>query len=304
MIEIRTLQESENRQTRPALSIGGEGIFGILTAHTEEREKLFSFLCGEKESDKWEAFLCRKEQAIPVTNIKEKLGCVPANLALYEDMTPSELLDFMGQAKGVAADRRYRQIKEAIELTRLEKHKHKSLSSLSPYVRRRILLAGALLGNPDMILCEEPFDGLNAAQTRELTELLSRIAAAKPLVLLSVTSDILSLCENVAVLSDGAVQYEGSARTFAETLSGTVKLSLTLSEPPSLVASALTALEDLEIISTCEEENRLVVRYAATRDLQSAIVKTCEMLGCSVRGLERLTPTLADRMGRKGGDAE
>lgn len=304
MIEIIKRKNQEADTQSAVLTLGTEGIGGVILSDERARGELLALLGGYAESEDYEALLCRKGKKLPVIEAKARIGCVPAHIALYEDMSLRELLDFMGQAKGVSADRRYRRIKEAMTLMRLEKHAHKRMGTLSAYVCRRTLLAAALLGNPDVILCEEPFAGLNAAQSRELSELLGRVAEAKPVVLLSISADILSLCETVAVLTEDRVAYDGPAADFAERLSGTVKLSLTLSGAPSTVMSALSALEGLDVVSSCEEENRLVLRYAAARDLQKTIVSLCESLGCAVRTVERLTPTLADRMEEKGGNAE
>ncbi len=296
MIEIRKRNERKNAQAEAVLRFGAEGIWGVILSEESERASLFSLLCGAERSEEWEFLISVKESISPVENMRGKIGCVPAKLVPYEDMTTMELLDFVGQAKGIAADRRYRQIKEAISLTRLEKHQNKVLGKLSTYVRRRILLASALLGNPCVVVCEEPFLGLNAAQTRELSDLLGKIGQMKPIVLLSVSADILSLCQEVSVLSADCVHYTGSADGYAQRLSGTVKLCLTLSKSPIAVQNALASIEGLDVVSVLDEENKITVRYAAEKNLEKTVLSTCEANGCAVRALERLTPSVADRM--------
>ena len=294
MIEIR--KRNDGNTAEPVLSFGDKGICGVILSDESERASLFSLLCGAECSEEWDALISCKGSVTPLESLREKIGCVPAKLALYEDMTTFELLDFVGGAKGIASDRRCRQIKEALSLLRLEMHQHKVLGKLSKYVRRRILLAAALLGNPSVIVCEEPFLGLNAAQTREMSDLLSKIGQMKPIVLLSVSADVLPLCQEVSVLSASGVHYAGSAEGYAQKLSGTVKLCLTLSKSPVAVQTALASMDGLDIVSVVEDENKITVRFAAKKDLEKTILSTCEEKGCAVRAVERLTPTVADRM--------
>lgn len=303
MIEIRKREASSDASDGAVLRFVGNGIHGVLLTDASVRRALFDFLSGSAENDRYEAFLSQGT----VTQARGKLGCVPYELALYEDMSVGELLDFIGEAKGVAADRRARQIKEAISLTRLEKHKDKSLGKLSSYVRRRVLLAGALLGNPSVLLVEEPFAGLNAAQTRELTELILQIGALKPVLLLSISAELLPICSDVAVLTDSAVAYCGAADVYSEALSGMVKLSLTLSAAPSSVLDAVSAVSGVEIVSSCDENNVMVVCYDAACDRRDEITTACRALGCAVHTVTTLTPTVSDHLqhskSEKGGRA-
>ena len=148
----------------------------------------------------------RKSGRRPTVEQKKFIGYVPAAVALYEEMTVLELMDFMGEAKGVDPDKRAKQIKEAVELMGLEDVSNRLIGSLSAAHRRRIVFAQAVLGNPSVIVVDEPFADSNAEERRDVEALLEMLGRHKPIVLGSVEREDLLACTDVTAIDMDGVR--------------------------------------------------------------------------------------------------
>lgn len=194
-----------------SFSLEGVGVHGLLFENAALKRAWMALLAGEDEPEKGAVLLCRKSETAPAVRQKRYIGYVPQALPLYEDMTPLEILDFIGEAYGIAPEKRARQSKEAMELTGISSVSGRLVSSLSTEKRRRVAFAQALLGNPTVIVCDEPFVGADAAEKREIGSLLETLGHHKPIVLGSLSADILPLCADARVLGKGGLRYEGEA---------------------------------------------------------------------------------------------
>ena len=98
----------------------------------------------------------------------EKIGYLPENGPLYLDMTPDDLLEFFGQARGMSPARRRERIAAVVELCSLEQVAGKRIGKLSRGYRQRIGLAQAMLHEPEVLILDEPTSGLDPNQIREV----------------------------------------------------------------------------------------------------------------------------------------
>ncbi len=137
---------------------------------------------------------------------KQCIGYLPDELPFPESLTPYEFLCFVAEAKGVSYERAQRQVHEALELCMLDELKERMIKRLSAYDRRRLGLAQALLGSPDILLLDEPTTGLDADQATEILDLIRHIGESKTVILSShIAAEIKALCHHVLVLSEGTL---------------------------------------------------------------------------------------------------
>ena len=226
----------------------GVGIHGLLFEKEEGKRVWMALLSGQDEPESGEVLLRRKDTVASVISQKRYIGYVPSRLTLYEDMTVQELLDFIGEAKGITPDKRIRQIKEAMDLTGIADVANRLIGSLSAPKCRRVAFAQALLGNPSVILYDEPFADADREQKRALGELLRLLGRHKPIVIGSLDTEILSLCTDATVILEDGIRFSGDA---AELLSAlTAKKAADSVEP--LVKPA-TLSEYFGLVKTDEE---------------------------------------------------
>jgi ABC-2 type transport system ATP-binding protein len=139
---------------------------------------------------------------------RDALFYMPDGITPWPDQTVGWVLSFSAAAQGGQADA----VPDARRQLALENLQHRRVGTLSKGQRRRLLLALALLTPQPLLLLDEPFDGLDLRQTRDVSALLRRVAASGRTLLLSIhqLSDAMKVCDRLVLLSDGLVVGEGT----------------------------------------------------------------------------------------------
>ena len=149
----------------------------------------------------------------PYLNIKakKKIGYLRKNNTLYANMTVFETMSFVGDTRGVESGKLYRQIKEALELVGLDDLKNRLVGKLTEYDKKKLSIAAALLGNPDILLFDEPITKNMSDERRgELEQIISMLGRIKTVIITTDECSIArSLAEDVVIISDGQVLAKG-----------------------------------------------------------------------------------------------
>ena len=144
---------------------------------------------------------------------KRLIGYLPEQPPLYEDMTAMEYLTFVAEAKGVDAERVIRQVKEVLELTDLTDMKDRLICNLSKGCRQRVGIAQALLGNPEIIILDEPTVGLDPRQLVEIRALIRKLGENRTVIISShILAEISEICDELLVISGGRLVAQGTLR--------------------------------------------------------------------------------------------
>src|SRR6266571_9290470 len=156
--------------------------------------------------------------------LRGRLGYMPQEPGFHARFTAFEFVDYVAILKELHQRRaRHDEVRRVLEAAGLEAVRRKPIKALSGGMRRRVALAQALLGDPDLLVLDEPTAGLDPEQRLRFRELLSS-QAERATVLLSThqTDDVAALCQRVIVLLAGAVRFQGTPRELADLASGRV----------------------------------------------------------------------------------
>lgn len=135
---------------------------------------------------------------------KKLIGYLPEQPPLYMNETPLEYLKFVGEAKGLKGKELTAQIETVISQTKLEDRKNLLISKLSKGYRQRVGIAQALLGNPKVIILDEPTVGLDPIQIIEIRDLIRQLGQEHTVILSShILSEVQTICEKVLIISKG-----------------------------------------------------------------------------------------------------
>jgi ABC-type multidrug transport system ATPase subunit len=144
--------------------------------------------------------------------LRRKLGYLPQDFGVYPRVSAYEMLDHMAVLKGVAspADRKIT-VETLLQQTNLWSVRKKMLSGFSGGMRQRFGIAQALIGNPELIIVDEPTAGLDPEERNRFLNLLAEIGENVVVILSThIVDDVADLCHRMAVLADGRVQREGA----------------------------------------------------------------------------------------------
>lgn len=135
---------------------------------------------------------------------KRLIGYLPEQPPLYMNETPAEYLRFVGEAKGLRGAALRAQIEKAVESTRLETVQNDLIGTLSKGYRQRVGIAQALLGEPSVIILDEPTVGLDPLQIIEIRDLIRELGLEHTVILSShILSEVQTVCEKVLIISKG-----------------------------------------------------------------------------------------------------
>lgn len=177
---------------------------------------------------------------------KAQLGYLPQDLGLYPNLNAYEFLDYMAILKGVtdSGDRR-RQIDELLEQVRLTDAAKRPLKTYSGGMKRRVGIAQALLGDPKLIIVDEPTAGLDPEERIRFRNLLADAAAGRTIILSThIVEDISQSCNDLAAMRGGKVIYRGSPQDLITQARGSVWMITTQGERPN---GGLTIVSTLQM---------------------------------------------------------
>lgn len=135
---------------------------------------------------------------------KRCIGYLPEHPPLYTNETPEEYLRFVGEAKGLRGQELQQQIAEVMEQTKITEVKSRLISNLSKGYKQRVGIAQALLGNPKVIILDEPTVGLDPIQIIEIRDLVRQLGEHHTVILSShILSEVQAICEKVLIIAKG-----------------------------------------------------------------------------------------------------
>jgi len=135
---------------------------------------------------------------------KKLIGYLPEQPPLYMSETPVEYLQFVGEAKGLRGTELQRQVQEVITQTKIEDVKNRRISALSKGYKQRVGIAQALLGNPKVIILDEPTVGLDPIQIIEIRDLIRELGRQHTVIFSShILSEVQTICDQVLIIAGG-----------------------------------------------------------------------------------------------------
>lgn len=137
---------------------------------------------------------------------KKQIGYMPEGTPLYTELTVKEFVSYMAELKGVKSKQRKEMVKRIISEVGLENVQNKMIRNLSRGYKQRVSMAGALVGDPDVIILDEPTVGLDPKQITEIRNLIKELGKKHTVILSShILSEVSQICERVVIINHGKI---------------------------------------------------------------------------------------------------
>jgi ABC-2 type transport system ATP-binding protein len=202
----------------------GKGMFGLLGPNGAGKSTLMRTIATLQEPDSGSIFFEGIDALQEKEQIRNILGYLPQEFGVYQSVSAEKMLHHLAILKGIVDLKKRREAVEyLLDVTNLSEHRKKSLGSFSGGMRQRFGIAQSLLGNPKMIIVDEPTAGLDPVERDRFYNLLSSVGESK-LVILSthIVSDVSELCNDMAIIQDGEVLVQASPQEAIERLKGKI----------------------------------------------------------------------------------
>ena len=200
---------------------------------------------------------------------RAKIGYLPEQPPLYTDMTPREYLAFAAELKGLPREQRKAAVEQCMERTNIADVADRLIRNLSKGYRQRVGLACALLGDPPVIILDEPTVGLDPKQIIEIRELIRSLGQEHTVLLSShILSEVNAVCDKVLIMSHGKLVACDTPENLTAHAAGHAALRITVLGTQEAVQAALSPLleqgaQAVEFVP-CEEENAVTARIVCS----------------------------------------
>lgn len=173
---------------------------------------------------------------------KSQIGYLPELPPLYVDMTVRKYLEFMFSIKKVKLPKKAH-IDEVLSVTKLTDHQNRIIRNLSKGYRQRVGLAQALLGNPPVLILDEPTVGLDPSQIKEFRNLIKGLGKKHTVIFSShILSEVSEICDRVVVISEGEIVADTKVNELSSAITGKSTLTLEVEGTTAAVKSALSTV--------------------------------------------------------------
>ncbi len=297
--EIKVLLDSVPIIDGLSLKIEEKGIFGILCSDGNVRNMLADVLCGAKNANSGEILYNGCPMSRNALQLKRKIRLASSTITLEPSMTCFEYLELVSNSLKLGMDKKYKQIEEALELVELEAQKNKAFTRLDGEKKIKLSIAASLIGNPDFIIVNEPFENIYGEALEQIYELLRFLGTLKTVILLSHEPDkVKHLCSSVAIVSGGRVALCGSIDEIERKINATHELLIKVKgEQEAIVAAIKThdTVINVKVLST--EENGihcLSVEHYPDDLIKDRLFESLADINAPMLSVKQITLTLGD----------
>ena len=263
MIEVRHLSKRYGTHLAVddlSFSIDRGVVYGFLGPNGAGKSTTMNIMTGCLGATEGEVLIDGHNVAEEPMEAKKHIGYLPELPPLYGDMTPEEYLRFVARAKGLRREESARQIETVMEKTRIADVRKRLIRNLSKGYRQRVGIAQALLGNPEVIILDEPTVGLDPAQIIEIRELIRELGKEHTLVLSShILSEVQAVCDSIQILSKGRLVACDTAENLTKLMRGRENLRLLTRVEEETVRPIVKKVDGVESLAFAEEDGLTAV---------------------------------------------
>ncbi|MBQ9169078.1 MAG: ABC transporter ATP-binding protein [Oscillospiraceae bacterium] len=264
MIEVKHLTKRYGNHTAVSdlsFTIEKGKIYGFLGPNGAGKSTTMNIMTGCLAASSGEVTVGGHDIFKEAEQAKKMIGYLPELPPLYPDRTPREYLRFVAEAKGVPAKSLADQIEHVMDVTQIQEVADRLIKNLSKGYKQRVGIAQALLGDPEVIILDEPTVGLDPMQIIEIRDLIKELGKNHTVILSShILSEVQAVCETVMIISKGKLVACDTPENLEKVFAGSDKVNLVTEASASEVQEILQDVSGIrEIKVTGTENNRTAV---------------------------------------------
>lgn len=229
---------------------------------------------------------------------RKLLGYLPELPPLYMDMTVYEYLKFVAQLKKIKRKERIEQVEKAIEQMKLEKVADRLIANLSKGYRQRVGFAQALIGDPQILILDEPSVGLDPKQIIEMRELIEELGQNRTVILSShIMQEISAVCDHILIISHGKLIASGTVEELVAMSEHGEKLEVTIEGDKELLEDLFSQIDCVESVKITEHSGVAtanVVMNKGAKDIRKDVYTYFKDKNASILNMNLVKTTLED----------
>jgi len=277
---------------RVGFSIGNGEIVGLLGHNGAGKTTVMKMISGFLEPNQGRISIDGIDIAADAKAAQRLLGYLPESLPIYPEMCVADYLDYAAELKGLTGSAKYPAIKRAVQATDLRDRLLSPIGTLSRGFKQRVGVAQAILGQPKLLILDEPTNGLDPSQTEQMRQLIRELARQATVILSThIMQEADALCDRVLIMRNGRLAVDARL----DELRHSNHLLLTTTLEPQAARQQLTGtagIVHLEVLSHAAEADgayryRMTLADAATiRSVSAHVAETVLAAGAALHQLQ------------------
>lgn len=231
--------------------------------------------------------------------VKESIGYLPEQPPLYPDMKVREYLTFVAELKKVKGADKEKMIRKTMRATKIQDVSERLIKHLSKGYKQRVGLAGAMIGDPEILILDEPTVGLDPKQIIEIRNLIQELSKNHTILLSShIMQEVSAVCNHIMIINQGKLILADTPENIPNHIAQTNDLTLRVKGNRELIKSLVEKLEHVEyskVLNTGEEEvYQIEISSPVEYDIREAVFYLFADAKCPILEMNQKVPTLEE----------
>jgi ABC-2 type transport system ATP-binding protein len=295
MIEIRNL----TKRFGPFTAVDGVSfnvkrgeVLGFLGPNGAGKSTTMKMVTGFLPPTAGTAIVAGHDVTVDPLAVKDAVGYLPEGAPAYPDMTPETFLEFCARVRGLTGATKRERIAEVVDKVHLEGVMRQSIETLSKGFKRRVGLAQAILHDPDVLIMDEPTDGLDPNQKHEVRQLIKEMASRKAIVLSThILEEVEAVCTRAVIINRGRIVFDGSAgdlqrrSRYCNAVSLSVRTNGLTADVFLRELSSLPAVSTVEAMTSRDGKHQCVVVPKNRQSIATDVSRVAQRHGWEVESM-------------------
>lgn len=301
MIEVQQLTKRYNRHEAVkgiSFSVGKGEVVGFLGPNGAGKTTTMRMLAGYLPPTAGFAQVAGFDIFAQSMEARAKIGYMPENVPMYDEMRVREYLRFRAQLRGLRGSEMRQAVGRVLDICGLEQVRRKMIRTLSKGFRQRVGLADALVHDPELLILDEPTNGLDPNQIRQIRDLIRELGETRTILLSThILSEVEMTCGRVIIIDGGRIRAADTPASLTETMRAAGRIHLEMRAEAEVLSGAISRLDYVKKVTAEEMDDgwtKLLVWVEAGTDARERISRLAMQYGWPLRSIYRQTATLED----------
>jgi ABC-2 type transport system ATP-binding protein len=301
MIEVNNLSKRYGRHLAVrdvSFSVARGEIIGFLGPNGAGKTTTLRMLTGYLPPSSGSATVAGFDIFRQSIEARKRIGYMPENVPLYDDMRVREYLNFRARIKGLSNGDARRRVSHVVDTCGLDAVKRKMIKTLSKGYRQRVGLADALVHQPDLLILDEPTNGLDPVQIRQIRELIRHLSLNHTVLISThILSEVEMIASRVVIIDAGKIKAADTPQNLISEMRAAGRVQVELQAPAEAVTPLLADLPRVKKVSSEALEDgwvRFMVWVDSGTDIREALYSVAAQNHWPLRSLFRHEATLED----------
>lgn len=274
-------------------------IVGLLGPNGAGKSTTMNMITGFIEATKGEIIIGGYDILKKPQKAKKQIGYMPEGVPLYNDLTVKEFISYMADLKMVSKKIKKEHVQKVINQTNLLDVQNKLIKNLSRGYKQRVSMAGALVGDPEILILDEPTVGLDPKQITQIRNLIKELGKTHTIIFSShILSEVSQICEKVIIINNGKIVAIDTPQKLENKTNKQNQIQIIIEDPEQKIEEVISQIKEAKQLKFVKDNEDGTKEYSILSDektdIRKEIFEKCAKNKITIFELKKSEATLED----------